>query len=77
MDINDIERVILDVMAAHGCHTAILYGSWARGQAAQKWNPVKFRSRPRNCRWIWIADFPFTNPTVFATLSLGGMLSSR
>ncbi len=33
MDINDIERVILDVMAAHGCHTAILYGSWARGQA--------------------------------------------
>lgn len=33
MNINDIERVALDVMAAHGCHTAILYGSWARGQA--------------------------------------------
>mgnify|MGYP000874311321 FL=1 len=33
MDIHDIEHVILEVMAAHGCHTAILYGSWARGQA--------------------------------------------
>ena len=33
MDIQDIERLTLDVMHAHGCHTAILYGSWARGQA--------------------------------------------
>ncbi len=33
MDISDIERVTLDVMLSHGCHTAILYGSWARGQA--------------------------------------------
>src|SRR4051812_49255729 len=33
MNIHDIERLALDVMRAHGCHTAILYGSWARGQA--------------------------------------------
>jgi predicted nucleotidyltransferase len=36
MDINDIERITLDVMAAHGCHTAILYGSWARGEATSQ-----------------------------------------
>jgi hypothetical protein len=33
MDYQDAERIALEVMAAHGCHTAILYGSWARGQA--------------------------------------------
>ncbi len=33
MAMNDIERLTLEVMLAHGCHTAILYGSWARGQA--------------------------------------------
>jgi hypothetical protein len=33
MDRSKIERISLDVMAAHGCHTAVLYGSWARGQA--------------------------------------------
>jgi predicted nucleotidyltransferase len=33
MDIRDIERLILEVMLSHGCHTAILYGSWARGRA--------------------------------------------
>jgi len=29
----DIERVCLDIAEAHGCHTAILYGSRARGSA--------------------------------------------
>lgn len=33
MDILAIERLCLEVMQTHGCHTAILYGSWARGQA--------------------------------------------
>jgi predicted nucleotidyltransferase len=33
MDLADIQRITVDVMRAHGCHTAILYGSWARGQA--------------------------------------------
>jgi len=33
MDIADIERLTLNVMLTHGCHTAILYGSWVRGQA--------------------------------------------
>lgn len=33
MDIREVERLTLDVMQMHGCHTAILYGSWARGQA--------------------------------------------
>ncbi len=33
MDIADIERLAIDVMRMHGCHTAILYGSWVRGQA--------------------------------------------
>jgi hypothetical protein len=33
MDRNEIKRIGLDVMAANGCHTVILYGSWARGQA--------------------------------------------
>jgi predicted nucleotidyltransferase len=32
MDINDVESLILEVMAERGCHTAILYGSRARGQ---------------------------------------------
>ena len=34
MESDDFESVILDVMAEHGCHTAILYGSRARGQAS-------------------------------------------
>jgi predicted nucleotidyltransferase len=29
----EVERIALRVMAEHGCHTAILYGSWARGVA--------------------------------------------
>lgn len=33
MSRREAERIALDVMAAHGCHTAILYGSWASGQA--------------------------------------------
>jgi len=33
MNITDIERLTVDVMRRHGCHTAILYGSWVRGQA--------------------------------------------
>jgi uncharacterized protein len=33
MDIAEIERLTVDVMRTHGCHTAILYGSWARGHA--------------------------------------------
>lgn len=28
-----LERLALDCLAQHGCHTAILYGSWARGDA--------------------------------------------
>jgi predicted nucleotidyltransferase len=32
MDIHHIERVLLNVMTTHACHTAILYGSWTRGQ---------------------------------------------
>jgi predicted nucleotidyltransferase len=35
MDRDKLERISLDVMAAHGCHTVILYGSWARGQATE------------------------------------------
>ena len=34
MDLHDIEGVIVNVMETHECHTAILYGSWARGQAS-------------------------------------------
>ena len=30
---DEIERLALDLMATHGCHTAILYGSRARGDA--------------------------------------------
>lgn len=33
MDHADIERLASQVMEAHGCHTAILYGSRARGEA--------------------------------------------
>jgi Nucleotidyltransferase domain len=33
MEHSKIERISLSVMAAHGCHTAVLYGSLARGQA--------------------------------------------
>src|SRR4051812_39434679 len=33
MDHREIERIALTLMATHGCHTAILYGSLARGDA--------------------------------------------
>jgi len=33
LDLENVERIALDVMATHGCHTVILYGSWARGSA--------------------------------------------
>lgn len=33
MDYQDAERLALEVMAAHDCHTVILYGSWAHGLA--------------------------------------------
>ena len=33
MDPAVIERIACELMEAHGCHTAILYGSWARGDA--------------------------------------------
>jgi hypothetical protein len=33
MDHQEIERIALTLMDAHGCHTAILYGSHARGDA--------------------------------------------
>jgi predicted nucleotidyltransferase len=29
----DVERICLDAADRHGCHTVILYGSWARGDA--------------------------------------------
>jgi predicted nucleotidyltransferase len=35
MSRREIERIALNIMAEHGCHTVILYGSWARGQATQ------------------------------------------
>lgn len=35
MDRRRIERIGLDVMTANGCHTVVLYGSWARGQATE------------------------------------------
>jgi hypothetical protein len=35
MDRSTVERISRDVMAAHGCHTVVLYGSWARGQATE------------------------------------------
>lgn len=33
---SEIERLALDVMTAHGCHTVILYGSRARGDATEQ-----------------------------------------
>src|SRR5262245_39284439 len=33
MEHREIERIALTIMAAHGCHTSILYGSHARGDA--------------------------------------------
>jgi len=33
MDAARLERLIVEVTAQHGCHTAILYGSYARGDA--------------------------------------------
>jgi predicted nucleotidyltransferase len=33
MQISDVEGIVLEAMDLHGCHTAILYGSWARGTA--------------------------------------------
>jgi hypothetical protein len=33
MDHEEIERIALTIMDAHGCHTTILYGSHARGDA--------------------------------------------
>jgi predicted nucleotidyltransferase len=33
MDIEGIERLAVDVMLSHGCHTVVLYGSWVRGEA--------------------------------------------
>ena len=33
MDHPAIERLVVHVMELHGCHTAVLYGSWARGDA--------------------------------------------
>ena len=44
---------------------------------AQKWNPVKFLGRPKYSRWSRIADLPFRNPIVFATLYFGGILRHR
>ena len=44
---------------------------------AQKWNPVKFLVLPKYSRWIRIADLPFRNPTVLATLYFGGILRHR
>ena len=35
---------------------------------------MKFRSFPKNSRWIQIADLPFKKPIVFATLYFGRML---
>jgi predicted nucleotidyltransferase len=29
----NIDPIALDLLTTHGCHTAILYGSWARGDA--------------------------------------------
>lgn len=34
MDLREVERIVLELMEEHGCHTAILYGSWARGTAS-------------------------------------------
>lgn len=36
MDYTEIERIACRLMDRHGCHTAILYGSWARGDATPK-----------------------------------------
>lgn len=36
MDTADIERLTIEIMRQDDCHTAILYGSWARGQATTK-----------------------------------------
>jgi uncharacterized protein len=36
MEYKDAERIALEVMTTHDCHTAILYGSWARGQATEQ-----------------------------------------
>lgn len=33
VDYRGIERLVAQVMELHGCHTAVLYGSWARGDA--------------------------------------------
>lgn len=35
MNLADIEKLAQDAMAPHGCHTVILYGSWARGDATE------------------------------------------
>jgi predicted nucleotidyltransferase len=32
----EIERIAKAVMEAHGCHTTILHGSWARGDATSQ-----------------------------------------
>jgi len=44
---------------------------------AQKCHPVQCRSRPKNSRWLRMADLPFRKPTVLATLYCGGMLRHR
>ena len=44
---------------------------------AQKCHPVQVRARPKNSRWLWIADWPFRTPTVLATLYCGGMLRHK
>lgn len=36
MEYQDAERIALEVMVANDCHTAVLYGSWARGQATEQ-----------------------------------------
>jgi len=36
MDHTDIERIAGELMDKHGCHTAILYGSWARGDSTSE-----------------------------------------
>lgn len=33
MERRDLDELVLALMAEHGCHTGILYGSWARGDA--------------------------------------------
>ncbi|MBL8740162.1 MAG: nucleotidyltransferase domain-containing protein [Myxococcales bacterium] len=72
MDLAEIERIAIELMDAHGCHTAILYGSWARGDATPE-SDVDFmwvRADGEPCRDAHIRDGVYIDGFVYPESAL-------